>query len=250
MKLRLGNCAAMLVAAGMLLVSGCDKNENPTDPFGGITENEAAELIASTLGGSQSTAGLTAQMEEVTYVAGGGPLPKISAGAIPAGTTFDTTIVRQLTGLFSYHYTFHYSYDFTTANTLRFAYSMRGTFDTPRVSSDDSANAVLDVSGIFSGQYLVFNGTYLRLGSQSIKTREDFSVDSEITVNLTNVNVDKATRMVQSGAATVGLTIEGSEGRSVSYVATLTFDGNFNATMVINGRSFVVNLQTGTAEPA
>jgi len=247
---RLGGMLAVMVAAGVLLIAGCEKNENPTDPFGGVTENDAADLMASTLGGSQSTGGLTAQMEEVTYVVGGGPLPKLSAGAIPAGTTFDTTIVRQLTGLFSYNYTFHYSYEFTTANTLRFAYSMRGTFDVPRVSSDDSAHAVLDVSGIFSGQYLVFNGTYFRLGSQTIKVREERSLQSETTMNLINVNVDKATRMIESGSATISLMVVGSEGRALSYTASLTFEGNFNATMVINGRSFVINLQTGTAEPA
>jgi hypothetical protein len=127
---------------------------------------------------------------------------------------------------------------------------MRGTFDTPRVASDDSANAVFDISGIFTGQYLVFNGNYLRLGSQTIKVREDRSVSSEISANLTNVNVDKATRMVQSGDALISVTIQGSGGNSFSYEATVTFGGNFTATMVINGRTFLVNLQTGTAEPA
>jgi hypothetical protein len=242
--------AGIFLVAALLLAYGCDKNANPTDPFGELTENDAADIIASSLGGSQSTGGLTAQMEEVTYVAGGGPIPKIGIAADPAGTNFDTTIVRQLTGIFSYNYTFYYSYDFTTANTLRFAYSMRGSFDTPRVSSDDSANAVLDVSGIFSGAYLFFTGTYLRIGSQNIKVRDERSVNTEISVNLVNVQVNKATRMVESGGATISLTIEGSEGGSLYYVATLTFEGNFNATMTINGRSFLVNLQTGTAETA
>ncbi len=233
-----------------LILYGCKKDDNPVTPQSPLSETDAANLIAASLGGSASTNGISSQIEEAATVAGGGGLGKRSDSQSSLIPGFDTTIVKSDTiGLYSYHYTFHYSYSFSNfGNRLDFLYTMKGVYDTPRVSSDDSANASLVITHIVDAdtQYTL-NETYLRLGSQSSKVGDKVQFTSTISIMLANIKVSKSTKKIQSGTGTISVSGQTNDGRSFSFTATILFVGNQQAILSVNSRSFNVNLVTGTA---
>ena len=241
----------LLCAVGVASVAviGCGKNLSPTDSQSAITEDDAADVVAASMGGSSSSEGLSAQLKLAAELGSGPTAP--DAPATIDGITFDTTIVRQAFGLgYSYRYTYYISYLFSNlGNTLDLSYAMKGVYDLPRMSSDDSANAVLNLNHIVdSNATLTVNGSYLRLGSQQFKVRDQLSITSQITMSLTNVEVDKFTKLIQSGTATVSISVQASNGRSFSRTGTITFDGNQRATLLLGARLFILDLIRGEAE--
>ena len=189
--------AALVGFTGLLFFSGCKKTDNPVGPPGSVSNAIVADVVAASLGGSASTHGLSAQMEEAAVVAGSGSFPKGSAGTDLR--SFDTTIVREGThGSFSYHYTFRYSIAFANVgNTLNFHYSMDGTFETPRLSSIDSASATMSVTHIIDADSLyTLNTTYLRTGDKETKGDSPVEFTSRITSTFSEVKISKDRKSV------------------------------------------------------
>ena len=239
-------CTVMIAS---LAVIGCGKNQSPADSQSAITEDDAADVVAASIGGSSSSEGLAAQLKLGADL-GSVPVAPDAPGSLD-GITFDTTIVRQAFGLgYSFRYTYYISYQFSNlGNTLDFSYAMKGVYDLPRMSSDDSANAALAFDHIVdSNPTLTVNGSYLRLGSQQFKVRDKLSITSQITISLTNVEVDKGTKLIQSGTAFVSIAAQASNGRRFTSTGTITFDGNQQATLLLGARRFILDLVRGEAE--
>jgi hypothetical protein len=237
-----------LVLAGLatMLVTGCKKDDGAVgnDDAIVLTNDDAADAIASTLGGGQATSGLTAQLEEAATIAGGGSLGKVDAAT---STLWDTTITRTRTGTYSYNYTFKYSVTLANANRLDFGYSMKGVYDIPRMSSNDSATATFQVSNLLAGSSYMITGIYNRYGSQTSKIRNKASWNSTITFSTTSLLIDKATRRVSGGTAALTMYGKSSTGNIYSFSATVTFLGNQQATLVVGGKTYTLNLATGEA---
>ncbi len=232
----------------LVLISGCNDGAG-TDLDDAITlsADDAADAFASSLGGGTTTSGLTTQLEELATAAGGGGIGKVDASS---GVMFDTTITRQRLGTYSFTYTFRYSYGLANANQFNFAYSMKGVYDTPRMSSNDSAWATLQASNLLSGQAYSITGVYNRYGTQTSKVRNKVHFSSTITFAFSALQIDKATKKITSGTATLSMSGQTSTGNIFAYTATITFLGNQQATLVIDRRTYTLNLTLGEATPA
>jgi hypothetical protein len=236
----------VLLAIGSIL-SGCDPNSNPIEVTPPVSEEDAATVIGAALAGSQSTGGLTAQIQEIVLVAKAGPISKISATAEPQA---DTTIVLvKGDGLYTYNYMLHLSYAFASANLLQVEFSMKGVYDTPRTASNDSCGGAIDVTNILAGDVLTFNGTYDRYGTQQFKNENQDAFQSTVNARLANVNVSKATALPVSGTITFNIALIHSSGASVEFVAVVTFNSDETATITVNAKTFTVNLITGVVLP-
>jgi hypothetical protein len=236
----------LLAGLAAMLVTGCKKDDASvgTDDAIVLTNDDAADAMASTLGGGQSTAGLTAQLEEAATIAGGGTLGKADAAA---SVSWDTTITRTRTGTYSYDYTFKYSISLANVNRLDFGYSMKGTYDTPRMSSSDSAGATFQVANLLAGSSYSITGIYNRYGSQTSKIRNKASWTSTIIFSTTALLIDKTTKRVSGGTAALTMYGKSSTGNIYSFTATVTFLGNQQATLVVGGKTYTINLATGEA---
>jgi len=240
-------CAFGLVS---LVIIGCGKNQL-ADSDAAITEDDAADVVAASMAGGSTSEGLAAQLKLAANLGSGPTMP--DAPTTIEGTTSDTTIVRQEFGIgYRFSYTYYISYVFSNlGNTLDVSYAMKGVYDLPRMSSNDSANAVLNFNHfVDSLPTLTVNGSYLRLGSQQFKVRDQLAITSQITMTLTNVEVDKITKLIQSGTATVTVAAQASNGRSFSRTGTITFDGNQKATLLFGARRYILDLLRGVAEAA
>ncbi len=243
--------ALVLLASLALIVpeNGCTKTGgDPGAIVNPVAGAVVADMVAASLGGGSSTQGATAQMEEAAVFAGGGGFLKASAGAdLP---TFDTTIVREgSNGSVTYHYEFHYSVALANfGNRLNFNYTMSGTYDAPRISSIDSAISSVVVTNIITAdtEYTV-NSTYTRKGTQQSKTGDRLILSSMINGTTTDVKISKATHQINSGTALYTVTGRASSGASFSFVAAVTFLGNHQALLTLNGVPYTVDLAAGTA---
>ncbi len=232
-----------IIILGATLLTGVGCKDDAVTASNGIADEDVASLVAAAIGSGTSTAGLTSQIEDAAIVLAGGSLPKTGGTSSPMLIILDTIVTRTRTGNYSYAYTFHLVFDLVTTNTLALTWDMRGIYETPRLSSDDSAHAALVVSDLTT-QTLRFNGTYLRLGTEDFKTRENWRVQTRMTSTLGDVTVAKATHRITGGTMTVMLNGEASGGTKFSLNAEVRFSGNGLAEIVVNGKTFTTDFAT------
>jgi hypothetical protein len=235
-----------LLLALYLVLPGCKKDDASTSFADevNLTEDDAADAFAGVLAGNQGTCGLSGQIEEAAIVAGGGGLPKVSDNA---GLLFDTTVTRVRTGTYSYAYSFRYSYSFAGANQFNFSFSMKGVFETPRLSSSDSAGATLQLSSLLTGSSYLVSGIYNRYGALTSKVRNKVGFRSTITISTTGLSVDKTSKKIVGGAATLTLSGQTNGGKIFAFTATVAFSGGQQAILAIGGKTYTVNLTLGDA---
>jgi hypothetical protein len=227
-----------------LLVSfsfGSCKKETEGDPET-LDAEQVAEAIASSL--STSTTGMLLQVQDVAdYTA------KVAAAPSFCSVSKDSSFTRtsQPGSTITYSYKFEYHYAQSCPNNERkieLHYLGAGQYHGPRMSSDDAASASFTITNIHSGSY-TFNGTYSRNGTQVSKVRNQNSFTSSLIVTFDQLSVDRSSRRVMSGTATVEFLGEGTNGRSFTYTGQLTFTGDQKANLKIGTRMFLLDLATG-----
>lgn len=129
------------------------------------------------------------------------------------------------------------------ADNFLYQATRTGTYDTPRMSSDDNAVSNWTMTGLnTTSTNAIINGSYQRNGTQVSKVRNNNSFQSTINYTSTNINVNKTTHKIESGLATVSFIANSSSGNQYSCTGTITFNGNDTATLVINGNTYTINL--------
>jgi hypothetical protein len=240
-RVTLGIICGILVG----LTAGC-KDDNSVNSGSGLTESDAAMIIASSFGTSTSTCGLTGQIEETASLATGGSLGKAGSFANALG---ETTITRQKSNVvYTYDYTFNFVYGLV-GTSFDVTYHMTGTYTTQRMSSDDSANAVLHFTNLLNNA-ITLNGTYRRMGTQTFRIGETKQFTTTIEGIISDVTIDRSTKRVTGGTVVVGVTTQRNDGSAITLNGTLTFLGNRLATLVINGKTFNLNLEYAEAASA
>ena len=113
----------------------------------------------------------------------------------------------------------------------------RALYDFPRMSSDDSVNNKIVVTGLSNDStFYKVSQTYIRTGTQQSKIGKMHKFTSTVTVSSTNMYVNKT-----SGTATVNIKGESSSGKSFTLSGTLTFSGNDAASLVLNDTKYTVS---------
>ena len=236
-----------------VFIAGCKTDYSPTPPStSAINEDDIADMIASSLSGSNSSNGLTAQIDEATVIAGGGSLSKRSFGEHALIPGYDTTIERHDTvGTNSYDFTFQYSYSFQNAGDgLLFQFAMSGFYATAFLSGADTAVGHLQLSGITSTDTeYTLNGDYSRAGVIASKVRNHHTFSSRLEVSLINVKILKTNGQIVSGTASISISGKLPNDDFFSYSATLVFTGSQSATLTVNSKTYIINLATGVAIP-
>jgi hypothetical protein len=239
--------AAPGIICGILIVMGASCNgDDGVSTTSALTESDAAMIIASSFGASTSTCGLTGQIEETASLATGGSLGKAGSFAEALG---ETTITRQkATVVYTYDYTFYLSYGLV-GTSFDVTYHMSGTYSTQRMSSDDSAYAVLHFTNLASNP-ITLNGTYRRLGTQTFRIGETKKFATTTEGIISDVTIDRNTKRVTGGTVVVAVTAQRNDGSTITLNGSLTFLGNRLATLVINGKTFNLNLEYAEAASA
>ncbi|MFN0083574.1 MAG: hypothetical protein ACKVOM_13780 [Ferruginibacter sp.] len=223
----------LLFFAATLLFSCKKENDTPTTT---VTDEEAAEVISLAVSGNAQ--GLATQTAEITESA--------NTYASICGYSKDSSIIRQNTiGLFSWNYNFQWQWAVLcnggVPSVMNVNYNMKGTYDAPRISSNDNAVANVAVTNLLTGTQYILNGSYTRDGSQKSKIGGKNSFTSKVTINLSNLQLIKTTGQIASGTASVTITGSSSTGNSFSYSGNITFTGAKTATITFTN-GFVANV--------
>ncbi len=230
--------AAFVLAASLLFFTACKKDNTDNDTS--ISQDEAVEVM--TQGISAESGGLAEQTTSAARVAS-------ESARIGCGQSLDTTFSGQsLPGaLITYNYSVHVNRQLTCNQGVpqEFSFNLEGqsSYSAPRMSSSDNTTAGFVIGGLQpASSVYTFNQQYERNGTQQSKVRHQRSFSSKLVITSENVLVDKSTKMIISGTASVQFTGSVTGGKTVSYSATLTFLGDRKGLLTL-GNGATYNIQ-------
>ncbi|WP_153799243.1 hypothetical protein [Foetidibacter luteolus] len=227
----------LAVSAIAVLMASCSKNQEAVTPET-VSIDDAADAVSQAV--SPESDGLVLLAESSARTA---------AVSSACGIQKDTAIAGQNVAGAAVTYSYAYQQSISVncsagiPGGLLVISNGKTSYDAPRMSSNDSSHAQVDVSwkAQNGGNYLL-NATYQRTGTQISKVRNKKSFGSTIIITSTDILVDKKTYQVISGTAAINISGAGSGGGSFSYSGQVIFQGNKKATVELgNGSSYVIN---------
>jgi hypothetical protein len=228
----------------LLAVGACSKSNNDTSAS--ISTDDAANIMANSM--SSGSGGMASASLDVAVNA------QLTFNANPGcGGTKTYTFSRQSPqgSAITYSYTFNYTQTLNCVNNIPDNISSTatstGSYDGPNLSSTDSGNATFTVGGVAqSSTAYSLSGEYKRTGSFAKKTGDMNKGSSNIDIVASNLSIPKSGGVIASGSATFTLSGTSNNG-AYNFNGTITFVGNNQANVSINGTAYVVNLLTGNA---
>lgn len=232
---------ALTLLTGMTIATGsCKKSSSPaSSATDTVSTDDAANAVTEAV--TPESAGMVTQTQTATVV--------VSTGNFNCGVTTDSSFSgASVSGAaVTYAYSFSSSRMLTFNNDVpqEFAYQFAGSssYTAPRISSNDSSAGQFTITGLqpAATQY-TFNETYIRKGSETSLVGNQLAFASTITIQASNLIVDKSTQQIVSGTATVSISGSTSGGKSFSYTGTLTFNGSQTATLVLgDGNTYSIS---------
>lgn len=236
------------ILSGFVLVS-CDKKEDVVDE---AIIDDVADDVASSL--STENSGLTAEFLEIVSYSDEN-LPE-NLKSTEADTLYknDTILQKQnMAGAvyqYTYNYQMQYGFVFEGYENNYFYYygSADGDLETPRMSSEVSRTSHWRLTGLeVSNASYELNGTTSRNATVQSKVRNKNHLSSQAGIEITEVKINKSTLQIQSG--TLSYNYVGSMNQEqYQFSIMITYMGNGTAEMVINAKTYRVNLATGEIE--
>ncbi len=226
----------------LLALGACSKTNN--EATASISTDDAASIMANSM--SSGSGGMVSASADVTVNA------QLTFSANPGcGGTKTYNFSRQSPqgSPIAYSYSFSYTHTLNCVNNVPDNVSSTatstGSYDGPTLSSTDGGTSTFTVRG-FAGSTAAYtlSGEYKRAGSFTKKTGDLNKGSSNVDIVLSSLSIPKSGGVIASGNATFSLSGSSNNG-SYSFNGTITFTGNNQANLVINGTAYVVNLLTG-----
>ena len=229
-----------MLAISMFVVS-CKKDDE--DIAQAVSEEEAVEVVENSL--KSGSAGMVEQLNESVII-----IESLNLKNDYCGMSFDTTItITNPSGtLITFEYTFSWNWLINCninniPETFDFSYNMNGYYDAPRMSSEDTATHIYQISDLDPDSvYFEYNGNYQRHGTHQSKIGMQHSFTSDLTIETSEILIDKVTRKIVSGTAHIYFIATTSWGKTFIYEGTIIFNGNDIATLTIGDNEYSFDL--------
>lgn len=237
---------AMLTFLSTIMLVSCSKDDDNNDTAATITEEEVVEVVESSL--AKDSNGMSKSMETTIVTAEDEQMLVEQENTLCGETATNSFNQSATSGDYSYNYDISTSYTLTCTafgfpSSLDFEASTDGQYQTPRMTSDDTSELDWTVSNLAPiNSNVIFNGHYERNGTQVSLVRNMNTFESNLTINMSSVVVNKATYEIESGTATMNFVGLSSTGGQYNFSGAITFNGDGTATLVINGNSHTINL--------
>ncbi|WCO02795.1 hypothetical protein [Psychroserpens ponticola] len=232
---------SLIVFNLIIVTSSCSTNDDNTTKTSELSEEEAVELIESSL--KKSTGGLN----DNTKTFAESLTTDITINEDCSVIYNDTFVINYDESVVQASYTVDWSYEMTCNNigisqSVEFSSSTDGNYSSQRIISNDNSTSYFEITGLQpTANSMVLNGDYERNGMQELTIVNTRSVISNLTVDLTDIIIDKSSSSITSGTAT--LTLSGSsKNKSFSFEGSLVFNDDETATLIINENTYVINL--------
>jgi hypothetical protein len=233
-----------ILASCLLIFTFSCKDDSDNSPA--VANDEAANMIATSM--ASGSGGLTTMIDDTSVSTSANAAGRIEACGY--SDSEDVTKTNPSGAPVTYDYNFHYDYSVTCTNAIPTTFlanvSYSGSIDALKLSTENAGKANLTVKTLNATYtYFTFNGSFDRTGSFASKVRNKNTSTSTVTINLTDVTVDKTSRMITGGTASIDITGTVTGKGTFSYSGTITFKGNKQAELNINGTKYSVDLETG-----
>jgi hypothetical protein len=232
-----------LFALVLLLAFACKDDGTATTA---VANDEAAEMTATSI--SFNSGGMTSAIDDatVTTKANGSARTNACGYSESIDAAKSNVAGASITYAFNYHYDYALTCTTAVPTTMTANMSYTGSLDAPRMSAQSTGTGALSVKTLdTSFNYFTINGSYNRSGTFVSKVRNTNTSNSTVTFVLTDVTVDKTSRMITGGTAAVNITGSVTGKGDFSYSGSLVFKGSKQGELDINGTKYSVNLETG-----
>jgi hypothetical protein len=257
--LRVSTLAVIVLLA--TFASGC--KSNPSAPDNGLTDADAATLIAAVYGAQSG--GFTMQLGDAIAIMHGGNLPAAAEKKGGRGILRDTIVDRNRTvttdgKTYAINYKVKYDISYTNNNfnnprdywyqgckELRCLDTLFiGTMALPGLTATDSGYSQILLNNTDSTT-IGFNGKFYRYGTYTLTGSGRTYTGRIGSEGIPGVSVDPATKQIVDGD--IELTMKGkqADGSTFERTAGLVFRRNQQPYVTINGKIFILNTQTGEA---
>ncbi len=235
-----------LTAIALLLVgvmAACKKGNGSSQPNNNATD-QAADLVTASL--STSTQGALSGTTDLTVSADA----KLHVDTT-CGVTWADSVNRSIPFGTQYNYTYKAKYTYTyncgTSPSVNTTAAYSGSFVTPNLASTFSGSSDFTISGVnhLSPTYSI-NGEYKRSGSFQSKTDTSFEGTHSVDITVTNLVLVKPLRIIKSGSASFTISGDMPKRGAFNYTGTIVFNGGDNATLTVNGQTYLINLSSRT----
>jgi len=255
MKLR-SQVLCVAIATIAFTFSGCKKSAtNPAGPAlspSAVASQVALGITSSLFGGmGVNLSGGLSGATTFGVKHGGKVIQDITPDC---GTIVDTTLAATTDTLGTGDYftlSGSFKFSFGCTNNVVSSYSTNDNLNIKVISTSTDFNYKIGEAFTLTAltptsqtSNLTMTGTVSSAGSYSILTGNKGSGSTSFNYTLTSLVIDPTIPDILSGSATFSTNGSGPNG-VWNYQGTITFLGNHIATVVINGTSYTVNLQTG-----
>ena len=245
MNLFVKSASLFALLFALTFTTSCNKGSEGEDPIlVEISEEDAVDVLEGAL--TNDTEGLVTEIEDASEIADQYAEKTILTD--PCGVTFDSTYMASGSNSFGsadYANTLEWTVNCTSANIpsdLVYSRETQGSYESVRMTSTDASTGAWTVDNLILGTTYVINGTYTREGNQTSKVRNENALTSTITMDITNMDINKGTRRIESGTADVTVAGTSSTGQAFAFSGEIIFQGNGSVVVVINGNSYTIDL--------
>ncbi|MBN8679006.1 MAG: hypothetical protein J0M29_12330 [Chitinophagales bacterium] len=207
--------------------------KDPQEVIELLTESEAAEIIEDAV--ANRTSGLTAPTIDASEIVEA----YLNACGEPGDTTFSTS---KTAGVATYSYVFGMDWLLTCSNlgvpqSAEVGIEGNGNYSSPHWTGIQTTVGNLVFTGLSPQETAyVVNGSYDLDGNLTGSLRKvNPSINCVISMEVTNLLLDKTTQKISGGSGTFTLTASTANGQSKTMEGTLVFNGNNTVTVTVNG---------------
>jgi hypothetical protein len=230
----------------------CNKGSGTKPSTTTSTTDDAADLVTASLA-TNTTSGSTTNTNDITASV----VSKVSIDSL-CGTTWTDSVNRSILfttaggPAFTYKATHTYTLDcgkgtnglVNDSVTVKSAFS--GNYSYPVLTGSYTGTAVWYIAGLGHGSpTLTINGEYKRSGTFTSKLDTTFAGTHSIDLVFSNVVLQKPLRTITSGTATFTITGNTIKRGSFTYNGTIVFNGQYAATLHLNGITYLLDLGAG-----
>jgi hypothetical protein len=246
-------CAALIAAGLTFNVSSCTKDSTAAGTT--VTEADAAQFTSDAV--SPSSGGVADQLNSSITLYNGGSTNSVSNGSSTAsvsnnggsitrasklscGIKKDSTIVRSSAAgaVPSFNYSFAWDYtlacDGLTPSDVTFNFAGSGTYSGPLMSANHTSTGQLVLSGFGTSSTYLLTVNYTRNGTATSKIGKQYTFTSTLTIQSSNIAINKTTNEIVSGTATVTIAATSTSGKTFNFNGTINFLGGQKASLVLN----------------
>jgi|GEM_PF-6875968 len=228
----------ILVGLGLF---GCSKDEETTPS---LTIDEAAEQIGASI--STDIYGTSDDLVSISISSEASANGRVDM----CGVGKDTSFTKQYSGTYnSYALQSTYAYQLNCSNhipdNIGVTFTLGITRTGTRTNATSNTQGSYEITGFeASSKSYVINGEINRTATLTLLYRNNSEVKTTSKLTVQNLALNKETQQITGGSASYSLFGIGENG-SFNYTSTVTFNDDKTATIIIQGKTYSVNLVTG-----